>query len=238
MVYDASAAQSTLPARNITIRPGMTSYYAQFFDITKLPGYASATFENPRSQVGSVGVEWQIRPRTFVSVDYVKQHWTGLDRTVDLNAPTLFVRTAAGQVRTAAAAITLTYRFPLDITAGVVSQLASARPFNALTGVDNNGDGVNNDRPVINGQVVGRYAFRGTPIYDTAVFAEGRVKAPRDSLTLRMEGFNLFNSANVLGRNGTCGNADAPLSTFGQASPGLANIDPGRMLQFLVRFGF
>jgi hypothetical protein len=326
VVYDASAAQSTLPARNITIRPGMASYYAQFFDITKLPGYASATFENPRSQVGSVGVEWQIRPRTVVSVDYVKQHWTGLDRTVDLNAPTLFVRTAAAQVRTAAAAdatrpitpvnggyrqinvvenlgvadydglqttlrwqgarafvsmsytlskatnttepdgnaagpndynqlgdvergpsildqrhravITLTYRFPLDITAGVVSQLASARPFNALTGVDNNGDGVNNDRPVINGQVEGRYAFRGTPIYDTAVFAEGRVKTPRGSLTLRMEGFNLFNSANVLGRNGTYGNADAPLSTFGQASPGLANIDPGRMLQFLVRFGF
>ena len=104
VVYNASAAASTLPARNITIRPGMASYYSQFFDISRLPGYASATFENPRSQVGSVGVEWQLGPRTFVSADYVKQHWTGIEETVDLNAPTLFVRTSAGQVRTAAAA--------------------------------------------------------------------------------------------------------------------------------------
>jgi hypothetical protein len=326
VVYDANAAQSTLPARNITIRPGMASYYAQFFDISMLPGYASATFDNPMSQVASVGVERQLGPRTFVSIDYVKQHWTGLDRTVDLNAPSLFVRTAAGQVRTAAAAdatrpitpvnggyrqinvienlgvadydglqttlrwqgtrafvslsytlskatnttepdgnaagpndynqlgeqergpsildqrhravITVSYRFPRDITAGLVSQLASARPFNALTGVDNNGDGVNNDRPVINGQVVSRYAFRGTPTYDTALFAEGRVRVAPGTVTLRVEGFNVFNRANVLGRNGTYGNTDTPLSTFGQASPGLANIDPGRMVQFLVRFGF
>src|SRR4029077_19472625 len=72
--------------------------------ISKLVGYTSATFENPRSQVASIGIERQIAPRLFVSVDYVKQHWTGLDQTVDLNAPSLFVRTAPGQVRSAAAA--------------------------------------------------------------------------------------------------------------------------------------
>ncbi len=326
VVYDANAAASTLPARNITIRPGMASYYAQFFDVSMLPGYASATFDNPMSQVASVGVERRLGSRAFLSIDYVKQHWTGLDRTVDLNAPSLFVRTAAGQVRTVAAAdatrpitpvnggyrqinvienlgvadydglqttlrwqgarafvsasytlskatnttepdgnaagpndynqlgeqergpsildqrhravITATYRFPHDITAGLVSQLASARPFNALTGVDNNGDGVNNDRPVIDGQVVGRYTFRGTAIYDTAVFAEGRVPVSRGALTLRLECFNLFNRANVLGRNGTYGNTATPLATFGQASAGLANIDPGRMVQLMVRFGF
>ena len=32
------------------------------------------------------------------------QHWTDLDRTVDLNAPSAFDRTAPGQVRTVAAA--------------------------------------------------------------------------------------------------------------------------------------
>ena len=32
------------------------------------------------------------------------QHWTDLDRTVDLNAPSVFDRTAPGQVRTVAAA--------------------------------------------------------------------------------------------------------------------------------------
>jgi hypothetical protein len=34
----------------------------------------------------------------------VQQHWTNLDRSVDLNAPTPFDRTATGQTRTVAAA--------------------------------------------------------------------------------------------------------------------------------------
>src|SRR5262249_45286405 len=50
------------------------------------------------------------------------------------------------------AVITFHYRFPRNITAGALTQLASARPFNATTGVDNNGDGANNDRPVVNGK--------------------------------------------------------------------------------------
>jgi hypothetical protein len=49
------------------------------------------------------------------------------------------------------AVITFSYQFPLNITAGTLTQLASARPFNVTTGVDNNGDGANNDRPVIRG---------------------------------------------------------------------------------------
>jgi len=36
-----------------------------------------------------------------------------------------------------------------------MTSAASARPFTATTGVDNNGDGLNNDRPVINGVVIG-----------------------------------------------------------------------------------
>ena len=324
--YDQNSAAATLPARNITIRPGMASYYSQFFDVSKLPGYASATFVNPKSQVGSIGIERELRSGLMLSVDYVKQHWTGLDETVDLNAPSLFVRTAPGQVRSVAAAdltrpivpvnggyrqinvvenlgladydglqtalrwrtarlflsvsytlskatnttepdgngagpndynqlgeqergpslldqrhravITVSYKLPYGLGAGVVEQLASARPFNAVTGVDNNGDGLDNDRPVIDGQVVGRDAFRGTPTYDTDLFAEERLALGRRSVTLRLEVFNLFNNANVLGRNGTYGNGATPLSTFGQASPGLSSIDPARMVQAMVRFGF
>src|SRR5207253_3665418 len=37
------------------------------------------------------------------------------------------------------AVIMLHYRFPHNITAGTLTQLASARPFNATTGIDNNG---------------------------------------------------------------------------------------------------
>jgi hypothetical protein len=131
------------------------------------------------------------------------------------------------------------YRLPYDVTVGTLTSLASAKPFNPTTGVDNNGDGNNNDRPVINGAVASRYSFRGTPIYDVAVFGEVRLplSAARVAL-LRLEAFNVFNHANVLGRNGTYSDTATPLPTFGQASPGLANIDPGRMVQFQVKFTF
>ena len=326
VAFNANAARSTLPARNITIRPGRAPYYSKFFTIAQLVDYAPATFENPRSQVGSLGMEREILPRLFVAVDYVKQHWTGIDRSVDLNAPAFFLRTAPGRVRTAAAAdatrpivpvnggfrqihvienlgtadydglqtnarwrndtmfvsvsytlskatntsepdgnlagpndfqqlgeaerapsvldqrhrtvLTFTYRLPYDLLVGTVSQFASARPFNATTGVDNNGDGNFSDRPVINGQVVGRYAFRGTGTSDVSLFGEGKLLTGPRNATLRIEVFNLFNQANILGRNGTYGDAAAPLPTFGLALPGLANVDPGRMLQFQLRYNF
>jgi hypothetical protein len=326
VAYDQNAALSTLPARNITIRPGMASYYSQFFDIAKLPGYAGATFVNPKSQVASIGIERELMPKLFVAVDYVKQHWTDLDRTVDLNAPSYFARTAPGQVRTAAAAdltrpilpanggyrqinvvenlgvadydglqtmvrwthkratasisytlskatnttepdgngagqndfnqlgevergpslldqrhravVLFSYQLPYAITAGAVMQFASARPFNPTTGVDNNGDGNNNDRPIIDGNPAGRYSFRGTSTSEVSLFGEGGIGMAGRRLTLRAEVFNLFNHANILGRNGTFGDTGTPLATFGQASPGLANVDPGRMVQLQVKFSF
>ena len=239
---------------------------------------------NPRSQVVSIGAEREVVKGLFAGADYVHQHWTDLDRTVDLNAPSPFDRTAPGQVRSVAAAnatrpilpvnggvrqvnvlmnlgvadydglqtqvsyrgnrrmyaavsytlskatnttepdgngsgpnenniarlgevergpsfldqrhravITFHYQFPFNITAGTVTQLASARPFNATTGVDNNGDGANNDRPVINGKVIGRSTFRSTATSDVAVFIEGRIKrTERMNVLLRLEGSNLL----------------------------------------------
>jgi len=319
-------AGAVLPARNITIRPGMAAYYARFFDLSRLTSYPEALV-NPKSHAGSIGLEHQLAPHLFVSADYVKQHVVDIDRTIDLNAPSLFVRTAPGQVRSAAAAdatrpivpvnngfrsinavvnlgeadydalqtmtrwqterawiavsytlskatnttelngnaagpndfnhlgeeergpsildqrhravVSGAYRFPRNITAGIVSSLASARPYSATTGVDNNGDGVLNDRPVISGQVAGRYSFRGTPLYDTTVFAEGRIHLGAGrSATVRAEVFNLFNHANILGRIGTYGDGAAPASAFGTPNTGLANLDPARMVQFQVRFNF
>jgi hypothetical protein len=327
VAYDQNSAIGTLPPRNVTIRPGEASYYAQFFDVTKLPGYASATFVNPLSQVASIGIERELAHRVFVSADYVKQHWTDLDRTVDLNAPTLFTRTAPGQVRSTAAAdltrpilpvnggyrqinivenlgvadydglqtmvrwqnarafvsvsytlskatnttepngngagqndfnqlgeeergpslldqrhrgvVFLSYRLPYGVTVGGLASLASSKPFNPTTGVDNNGDGNNNDRPVINGAVAGRYSFRGTTVSDTSLFGEVRLRVLETrAITLRMDAFNVFNHANVLARNGTYGDAATPIATFGQATPGFASIDPGRMVQFQARFTF
>ena len=334
---------SQLPARDITIRAGMADFYrTQFakyglnFDL--LPNYPTQLV-NPRSQTGSIGAERELGKGLFVSADYLKQHWTDLQRTVDLNAPSVFDRTAPGQTRTVAAAnatrpilpvnggvrqvnvltnlgvsdydglttefsyrgnskiyasvsytlskatntsepdgngiapnqgiiarlseeergpslldqrhravITFTYLMPYGLAAGTVSQFASARPFNSTTGIDNNGDGANNDRPVVNGAVVGKSAFLGTGTQDVSVFVEDRIKLSSRSLLLRFEVFNLFNHANMLGRAQTIyGDATTPNPTFGQlvaagtatnALPALANIDPPRMFQLQARFMF
>jgi hypothetical protein len=148
------------------------------------------------------------------------------------------------------AVITFSYRFPFNITAGTLTQFASARPFNATTGVDNNGDGAMNDRPFIDGRVIGKSAFRGTPTSEVAAFIEGRIKtSERTTILLRLEGFNIFNHGNFLGRGVTVyGDATTPATTFGQfvggvgtttnAIPAFANIDPPRMFQLQARFIF
>ena len=51
---------------------------------------------------GFIGLEREVIKGLFIGGDYVYQHWTNLDRSVDLNAPSLFVRTAPGQTRSAA----------------------------------------------------------------------------------------------------------------------------------------
>ena len=333
VVFDPNAAASTLPARNVTIRPGQADVYTEQFarfgvDFSKVPGYPDALV-NPRSQVTSIGLEREVARHVVVAADYVHQHVGDLDRTVDLNAPAPFDRTAPGQVRSTAAAdatrpivpvnggfrqinvimnlgeadyhalqtmvryrgtdrllatvsytlskttnttepdgngigpndaniarlgeeergpslldqrhravISLSVRLAYHITAGTVTQLASARPINPTTGVDNNGDRANNDRPAIDGAVTGKSSFRGTPQSDVSLFAEGRVPAAGRHLLLRAEVFNVFNHANVLGRNGTYGDTGTALATFGVANAGLANIDPPRMVQFQLRYQF
>ena len=67
-------------------------------------------------------------------------------------------------------------------------------------------------------------------------------------MLLRLEGFNLFNHGNLLGRAQTIyGDTATPNPTFGQvvaagtapnALPALANIDPPRMFQFQVKYQF
>jgi len=335
---------SQIPARDITIIAGKRSFYeAQFakyglnFDL--LPNYPDE-FVNPRSQVVSIGAEREFFKGLFFGADYVHQHVSNLDRTVDLNAPAPFDRTAPGQTRSVAAAnltrpifpvpsgvrqvntlmnlgdadydglqtqftyrgnsriyaavsytlskatnttepdgngigpndsnfarlgavergpsvldqrhravLTFSYRFPYNITAGTLTQLASSRPFNSTTGIDNNGDGLNNDRPVVNGSVISKSAFRGTPTSDVALFVESRVKtSERTSILLRLEGFNLLNHGNYLGRGQTIyGDRTVINPTFGQlvavgtttnAIPAFANVDPPRMVQIQARFTF
>jgi len=341
---------SQLPARDITIIAGKRDFYkAQFanygLNFDALASNYSDKFVNPRSQVFSIGSEYEIFKGFFAGADYVHQHLDNIDRTVDLNAPSEFDRTAAGQMRTAAAAnltrpifptsggvrqvnaimnfgvadydglqtsfvyrgpsrlyaslsytlskatnttepdgngigpdqsiitrlgeqerglslldqrhravITVSYRFPWGFTAGTLSQFGSARPFSATTGVDNNGDGIQNDRPFVNGRVLPRSSFRGRGTQDVSIFVENKIKLrEKMSLTLRLEGFNMFNYANMLARGVTVyGNTETPNPDFGlfsnayssngngtvNAIPAFANIDPPRMFQLQARFSF
>jgi hypothetical protein len=355
---------SQLPARDITIRAGRADFYrAQFqqfgLNFDRLLANYPDSLVNPQSHVASLGVEHEFFKGFIVGTDYVHQSLREIDRTIDLNAPLPFDRTAPGQVRLVArpancqnsstppclpfggyanetrpilpvnggvrqvnvltnfgkadydglqtqisyrgnrklyaalsytlskatnttepdgngigpneasilrlgedergpsvvdqrhrAVATFLYHFPAGFTAGTVSSFASARPFNATTGVDNNGDGANNDRPVINGQVVRKSQFRGTGTQDVSIFVENRIRmSERTSLLLRLEGFNVFNHGNYLGRGQTIyGDTATPLSTFGQlvavpgvttnALPAFANVDPPRMFQLQARFIF
>jgi outer membrane receptor for ferrienterochelin and colicin len=131
-------------------------------------------------------------------------------------------------------------RLPWAFNAGGVATYASGRPFNITTGADNNGDGSNADRPVINGHVISRNAGRGNAVYDLSLFLERDFQVGGVTLGLRAEAFNVTNHENVVGYNGVYGNNTngQPLATFGQPLGGISNVDPGRQYQFQARLRF
>src|SRR6185436_7555767 len=99
---------SEIPARDITIRAGRREFYrTQFaryglnFDL--LPNYPEKLV-NPRSQVFTIGFERELTEGLFLGADYVRQHLSDIQRTIDLNAPSVFDRNAVGQLRSVATA--------------------------------------------------------------------------------------------------------------------------------------
>jgi carboxypeptidase family protein len=108
-------------------------------------------------------------------------------------------------------------------TIGWVYSYATAAPFNVVTGADNNNDTTVNDRPA----GVGRNSARlpcfdnlasdcGTAAFDLRIARAIRLGASR--LELMLEGFNLFNRANVVNVNNTIGNGATPSATFKQVT--------------------
>ena len=90
-----------------------------------------------------------------------------------------------------------TVHLPGAVDVSTLSQFESARPYTLGTGVDINGDGVANDRAVVNGQKTTLDEFRGTPI------AQVDMRVSRDfkfgeHIELRpfVEFFNLLNRQN------------------------------------------
>ncbi|HEY7790581.1 MAG TPA: TonB-dependent receptor [Vicinamibacterales bacterium] len=99
----ALPAGSVLPPRDIDVRPGEAAYLSQFFDVSKLKDYPDALL-NPWTRQMTVGIEHELGTGWFASADYVHAHTADIVRPLDANSPAPFVRTAPGQVRSAAAA--------------------------------------------------------------------------------------------------------------------------------------
>ncbi len=98
--FPAGAQQ---PLRSLYLRPGDASYYNQFFPTNTLIGYPNALL-NPYTEQWSIGVERRLAPNWVLSVDYVGSHTLKINRPLDVDPPTSYIRNQPGQVRTAQAA--------------------------------------------------------------------------------------------------------------------------------------
>jgi hypothetical protein len=99
----AFPAGAAVPLRSLYIRPGDSAYYNQFFPTSTLIGYQDKLM-NPYSEQWTFGVERRIGEGWVLSVDYVGSHTLRINRPLDMDPPSSFVRTAQGQTRSAQAA--------------------------------------------------------------------------------------------------------------------------------------
>ena len=90
-----------------------------------------------------------------------------------------------------------TVHLPWKFDVSTLSQFESARPYTLSTGEDINGDGVANDRAVVNGQQTTLDQFRGTPFAQVDMRVSRTFKlGERTSLKVFAEFFNLLNRQN------------------------------------------
>jgi hypothetical protein len=99
----AFPASAVAPVRSLYLRPGDASYYNQFLPTNVLINYQTGLW-SPYSEQWTFGVERQVVPGWVLSADYVGAHTLKINRPLDVDPPTSFIRTAPGQVRSAQAA--------------------------------------------------------------------------------------------------------------------------------------
>lgn len=99
----AFPAGATAPVRNLYIRPGESGSLSAYFPPSVLIGYANQLL-NPYTEQWSFGVERALRTDWVLSVDYIGSHSLKVNRPLDVDPPSPFVRTAPGQIRSAQAA--------------------------------------------------------------------------------------------------------------------------------------
>ena len=98
---------------------------------------------------------------------------------------------------------------PYDFELSSAIRLRSGTPLNSTAGADLNGDGVNNDRPVlVPGVILQRNYFRNRAIYDIDLRAQkGFSFGERQRLTFSAEFFNILNLPNILFPNPNTANS-------------------------------
>ena len=96
-------AGAVVPLRSLYIRPGESTYLDQFFPTSTLIGYPSGLL-NPYTEQWTLSVEREIVPGWVLTVDYVGSHTVKINRPLDVDPPSPFIRTAPDQVRSAQAA--------------------------------------------------------------------------------------------------------------------------------------
>ncbi len=110
--FPASVAAAPLPAfpsgaqiplRSLYVRPGDAAYLSQFFPTSVLDGYPGQLV-NPYSEQWTFGVERKLATGWVLRADYVGSHTLRINRPLDIDPPTSFVRTSQGQTRSAQAA--------------------------------------------------------------------------------------------------------------------------------------
>jgi outer membrane receptor protein involved in Fe transport len=124
---------------------------------------------------------------------------------------------------------------PFESQITFVATLGSGLPVNAVTGVDNDGDGYRFDRPA----AFSRNSFR-TPAqatFDTSLSKRFQVREGL-KIELRVEAFNLFNRNNYIKLQNIYGNAATPRADFLTPLAGVQNSDPARQFQFGARLLF
>ncbi|MGH9353793.1 MAG: TonB-dependent receptor [Terriglobia bacterium] len=99
----AFPAGAQAPVRSLYVRPGESGALSQFFPTSVLVAYPSQLL-NPYTEQWTFGFERELKPDWVLSVDYVGSHSVRVNRPLDVDPPSPFIRTAAGQVRSAQAA--------------------------------------------------------------------------------------------------------------------------------------
>ncbi|HEX4169876.1 MAG TPA: TonB-dependent receptor [Bryobacteraceae bacterium] len=94
---------AVVPLRTLYVRPGDSAFLNQFFPTSTLVGYPSRLL-NPYSEQWTFGVQRQLQPGWVLSVDYVGSHTLRINRPLDVDAPSPFIRTAPGESRSPQAA--------------------------------------------------------------------------------------------------------------------------------------